>query len=138
MKAFQLLVISFPLLAGGCAMDRYVEVRAARSVEQTGLTRTVAAEVFRQVAEQLGFEVEGPIQVSRNLFQYAAHPPGKRRENRTSLIMWGDDQIRFESGVHGSEKDVRIARQAATLFEEALDKRGVHYEVRTGKMIIPP
>ena len=47
-------------------------------------------------------------------------------------------QIRFASSISGSAKDFAAAQRAASLFEEALDKHGIHYEVHTRIGRIPP
>ena len=143
MKSVLLLAGILALLACGCSMPRYVEVRAPRiqaeSPQPNGLTAALAADLFRDVATQLGFVVVGPIQVSTNLFEYSARAPGKRPENKTSLTMWVDNkQIRFESGIVGYAKDLDAAQKVAALFEQALDKRGISYKLSSGKMIIRP
>jgi hypothetical protein len=91
------------------------------------------------VAAQLGFVVVGPIQVSTNLFEYSAHAPGNRPENKATLIMWVDNkQISFLSSVYGYARDLDAAQKVAALFEQALDKRGISYKVSSWKAIIPP
>jgi len=124
-------------------MFRHVEVQAPRiqveSPQSNGLTTELAADIFRDVAAQLGFVVLGPIQVSTNLFEYSSRAPGKRPENKTSLTMWVDNkQIHFESGIDGYARDLDAAQRAAALFEQALDKRGISYKLSSGKAIIPP
>ena len=124
-------------------MPRHVEVRAPRiqveSTQSNGLTTELAADIFRDVATQLGFVIVGPIQVSTNLYEYSARPPRSSPENRTSVIMWVDDrQIRFESSIDGYAKDLDAAQKVAALFEQALEKRGISYKLRSGKMIIRP
>ena len=124
-------------------MPRHVEVRAARiqveAPQSNGLTAALAADIFRDVATQLGFVVLGPIQVSTNLFEYSARAPAKRPENKTSLTLWVDNkQISFLSSIYGYAKDLDAAQKVAALFEQALDKRGISYKVSSWKAIIPP
>jgi len=125
-------------------MPRHVEVRAARiqvkAPQSSGLTTELAADIFRDVAAQLGFVVERRLHVSTNQFvQYSARAPGKRPANKTTLILWVDNkQIIFLSSIYGYAKDLDAAQRAAALFEQALDKRGISYKVSSWKAIIPP
>ena len=124
-------------------MYRHVEVDAPRvqveSPQSNGLTTELAADIFRDVATQLGFVVVRPLHVSTNQVQYSARAPGNRPANKTTLIMWVDnDQIIFLSSIYGYAKDLDAAQRAAALFEQALDKRGISYKLSSGKMIIQP
>jgi hypothetical protein len=128
------------LLAGGCVMDRTVELETARieveSSTTNGLTPTLAVALFRDVANQLGFVVEGPIHTSSSEYEYSANAPEKRPRNRTWMVMWIDDKrIRFENAIHGTPEDFIAAQDAAALFKRALEKRGIRYEERIWKRV---
>ncbi len=143
MKLAQMLATTLPLLAGGCAMDRLVEVTAARtevvSAKPNGLTSAQAADLFRDVAKQLDLVVEGPIRSFRGEYDYSALPRGARAVNKTSLLMTvNGKRVRFACKIYGTAKELAGAQRAAALFEESLDKLGIQYTVSTRRAIIPP
>jgi hypothetical protein len=148
MKVAPILIASLVPFAvgGGCAvvqMYRNVTVETTRlqaeSGMSNGLTPTLAVDLFRDVANQLGFVMEGPKQVSGTRFEYSADAPGKRPIDKTSLIIDVDDKrIRFSSSIYGTTKEFFTAQRAAALFEQKLDARGIRYKVREGIAFPPP
>ena len=122
-------------------MDRLVDVSTSRvevgSPNSSGLTATNAVEVFHDVANQLGLIVKGPIQDSRtpDEFEFSAQDSA----NSIDLtLMANDKHISFLCSIYGTPKDFPPAQQAAALFEQALDKRNVHYKVVERKSGIIP
>src|SRR5215472_3216614 len=70
MKALTRLVIalSLTLIVSGCRTSRSVELRTSRAgvsaTHTNGVTSDTAVEIFRDVANQMGFTVQGPERVS--------------------------------------------------------------------------
>jgi hypothetical protein len=98
-----------------------------------GLTTAEALEMFRIVASQRGLSIKGPIQVSKDMFEYATVTPSE-----ASLTLWVDDRkVEFEVSIYGTSKDLSKAFKVAQLFKDELDKRHVPYKVRTWAAIPP-
>jgi hypothetical protein len=47
------------------------------------------------------------------------------------------NQVSFVSEVYGSAEDFIDAQKAAALYEQELDRRGIHYKVSTRKGLSP-
>jgi hypothetical protein len=110
----------------GVDADR-IEVESPQS---KGLTPTQAADIFRDVANQLGFVVD-PVQTGV-FVQYTAHAPDTRRTNSPFLSMQiHDKQINFVSNLYRQDasEDFVAAENAASLYEQELDKRHIEYRV---------
>ena len=131
----------------GCAMDMFrsagvitprVEVEDQKP---NGLTPNLAADLFRDIANQLGFIVKGPMklgQSSNYWVEYSADAPMTGSKNKVNLAMLIDDKrITFVGNIYGSKEDFVAAQNAATLFEQALDKHGIQYKTSMGKRMYP-
>jgi hypothetical protein len=131
------------LLVEGCATNMFrsagvitprIEVENQTS---NGLTPNLAADLFRDVANQLGFIVKGPVklgQSSNYSIEYSADAPASESKNRTSLAMLIDGKrITFVGNIYGSKEDFVAAQNAAALFEQALDKHGIQYKTYAAK-----
>jgi hypothetical protein len=135
-----LLVAILPLLAGGCAnMSRTATVEVNRnevvSPQSNVLTPALAGYLFRDVARQLGFVVD-PVPVGQDLILYTAHAPEKNSMNQPYLTLWIDDKrVNFISNIYGTVQDFAAATNAAGLFQQELDRRGIQYSVFTGKRL---
>jgi hypothetical protein len=146
-KKALVLAVVLPLLASGCAVDmfRTAAVNVARlevaSFQSNGLTSVLAGDLFRNVANQLGFIVKGPIklsQFSNYSVEYTADVPVAEPKNNISLAMLIDEkQISFVANVYGTKEDFATATNAASLFQRELDKRGIQYKVFYGKRMYP-
>src|SRR5437899_1088615 len=141
LRASLLLVASLPLLAGGCASIptyRVVEVSAVRieaeSPRTEGLPAALAVDLFRDVANRLGFVVNGPHQDPRTpmVVVYGAHATREKpvRSVFVTLFMNGK-RISFLSSLDGTTAEFAAAQNAAKLFQEALDERNIKYTVAT-------
>jgi hypothetical protein len=145
MKYTSIFIATLSLFASGCAMDRLVDVTTSRievaSANSNGLTATNAVEVFRDVANKLGFIVKGPIQDPRtpNEFEFSACALDEKPANDVHLsLMANDKHMSFISTIYGTPKDFVAAQQAASLFEQALDKRGIQYKTTARRSGIFP
>jgi apolipoprotein N-acyltransferase len=136
MKKTLLSTVALALLICGCAYHQvFVEVDAKRieveSSQFNGPTATQAADAFRAVADELGFQVD-PVQTNAAAILYTAHAPDKNRINSPSLSLWIDDkQISFVSNLYRNDasENFAAAENAAILFERELDKRHIGYKV---------
>ena len=133
-----LLYLALLIFVGGCEMYRTVEVQTRRveveSSSPVGLTPTLAADLFHDVAKTLGYAVQGPSSVLPPRYEFTADSPGLPRASQPQLVLWVDDKrIRFESQIYGTSKEFTNALAAAALFKQALDKRGITYETRIWK-----
>jgi hypothetical protein len=140
MEKILMFTVVLALLTVGCVAHRIVEVDIARieidSTNSNDRTLMLAVDSFHDVANQLGFVVKGPIQDPRSSGEsFSASAPGEK----ISLDMMVDNkQINFISGVVGTKEDFIAAQKASTLFEQALDKRGVQYKAVTRKDLLGP
>jgi hypothetical protein len=46
-------------------------------------------------------------------------------------------RVTFVSSMYGKAEDLPVAREAAALFQKALEERGVYYEIRVSKAGFP-
>ena len=133
------VLIALSLLASSCVMDRQIEVSVSRIEvgvsNHNRLPPAVAESVFRDVADQLKFVVEGPVPDSQaNWLVLSARPPEKYPVDKPVLDLWIDDKnISFRSNIYGTKEDFVAAQKAAMLFEQALDKLGIQYKIYTRK-----
>ena len=98
-----------------------------------GLTKPVAVSLYRDAAKQLGFVVEGPHQDQRMWHvSYVARSPEWPKVSGPSLnLLIYNNNISFISTIYGTKKDLPAAQRVAAVVEQALDQRGVRYEVFT-------
>jgi hypothetical protein len=111
----------------GVDADR-IEVESPQS---KGLTPTQAADIFRDVANRLGFVVD-PVQDDRGMIQYTAHVPDRRQINNPYLTLWIDSkQVSFISDLYRADASENFfaAEDAASLYRQELDKRHIEYRV---------
>ena len=147
-RVFQLLAASLLLLTDGCTSipaDRVVEVSTTRieaeSPTSEGLPAPIAVHLFRDVANRLGFVVDGPHQDPRTptLIGYGAHAPGKKPVRRVLLtLMMHGKRISFLSSLYGTKEQFAAAQRAAELFQDALDERNTKYTVATRARFLAP
>jgi hypothetical protein len=128
-----ILAVLLSLLAGGCLVERVVEVDVATAIATSasnGLTATDAKEIFRNVADQLGLVVEGPVPQPRGAhsIQYVTRRSNRSNKCRAvfSLFISGKYIIFYSYSVSTNYSE---ARRYAALYERELDKRGIHYQV---------
>jgi len=120
-------------------MDRHIEVNVSRIEvgvsSNNRLPPAIAESVFRDVASQLKFVVEGPVKDSKaNWLVFTARPPEKYPVDKPALDLWIDDNvISFRSDIYGTKEDFIAAQETAILFEQALDRLGIQYKIYTNK-----
>ena len=145
-----ILAVVFSLFGVGCAtmqMERQQgtsiitdRVEAGSSVTN-GLSANDAVELFRNVANQVGFDVNGPLQEDQTnmslVTEYVASPPtngpSSTRYYCTLRLTIAKKIIMFSSDAHGSAIQSATEMKRAVLFEQALDKLGIRYQVNTSK-----
>jgi hypothetical protein len=105
-----------------------------------GITPALAVDLFRNVADQIGFIVQGPFNYyySQNETNYYG---GEGRKNTTNILYSvnmriKNSEISFTSTIYGTKKDFLTAQKTAALFEQALDRQNIQYGVST--YVIPP
>jgi len=133
MSTRTLVLVAALSLSSGCGTERVVEVNARVTIEATNehLTMDTALQIFRRVAEQLTLPVEGPIRFGEAKFEYTARRP----ENPLHLLMIVDSgHVSFLSSTLNRSAQRGAANQAATLFQRALDEKGIPCKIteRTG------
>jgi len=140
-RLFQLFAASLLLLTDGCASIpayRVAVLRTTRiqaeSASSEGLPAKFAVDLFRDVANRLGFAVDGPHVDPRTpmLVGYGAHAPGHKPVSGVLLTLMIDGKrITFGSSLYGTKEEFAAAKRAAELFQAALDERNTEYTVAT-------
>lgn len=125
---FRRLAIVMLLCLTGCVSDHLVDVTVTRidgnAQGSNGLTEAQAQELFKDVARQFGFHVTGPIRQPAGqepqvqYFASRAGAPGYINAYITS------NAVSF----YTVSKTWETSRNLASSFEQALEKRGVHYQ----------
>jgi len=118
--------------------DRVVEIRTAQiEIEPSssaGLSATLATDIFLDIANHLGFVVDGPHRDPRTPMEdgYSAHSIAKKGTSMVFLDLLIDGKhISFLCSMDATTEEFGAAQRDAKLFQEALDKRNIKYTVAT-------
>ena len=114
------------MLTAGCATyrtGRWVTIETHRveavSSESGDLSDALAVDLFRNVADKLGFAVKGPIEDPRTpqTFEYAAEAPGPGPVDRIWLhLMANRHRIIFRREIYGTAGDFVSRRNRGDIF----------------------
>ena len=144
MKALTRLAIavSLTLIVSGCRTSRSVELRTSRAgvspTHTNGVTSDTAVEIFRDVANQMGFTVQGPERVSRSKTNYIAMGPQGTRYTSPDLVLWiKPKSLRFVSSSYGTKKDWPIAQDGGDRLKKALEAHNAKYAARRFVAVSP-
>lgn len=143
-KTFMWVMVGvLALFVSGCETYQSVilttnRIEAGTSVTN-GITHALAVDLFRNVADQIGFVVQNPVNnLNQNEIDYYAREPRKYPTNIIYSVSMRieNQQISFTSTIYGTKKDFLTAQKTAALFEQALERQNIQYNVST--YVIPP
>ncbi len=132
MKPTVIIIVGFlTALLSGCVTGRTVEIVVQRievtaAHSSSGITTADAEALFRRVATELGFEVQGPTYVSAQRTEFHAVSAARPKKE---LAMYVEDQVvKFEVATwSGSVSEIDEIRALAKHFTDSLDMSAVPY-----------